>query len=66
MSIDPTDSPFSGHPNYDPETDAAVAAWILATRRMDWAAMTEAEQGRAYVDYFTQMDDDDLKGYKPQ
>ncbi len=58
--IDPTDSPFSAHQNYDPETDAAVAAWVLATRRRDWASMTEAEQGLAYMDYFVSLDDDDL------
>lgn len=54
------DSPFAHHPNFDPATDAAVAAWVLATRRMDWAAMTEQEQGLAYMDYFVSMDDDDV------
>jgi hypothetical protein len=53
------DSPFSKHPNFSPKTDAAVAAWVLATQRKDWAAMTEAEQGSAYVDYFVSMSDDD-------
>ena len=59
--IDPTDSPFSAHPNYDPATDAAVATWVLATKRRDWASMTEAEHGRAYIEYFLlSIDDDDL------
>lgn len=57
MSVD---SPFASHPNFDPKTDAAVAAWVLATRRQDWAAMTEQEQGMAYMDYFVSMSDDDL------
>lgn len=60
MMINPVDSPFSAHPNYNPETDAAVAAWVLATRRRDWASMTEQEQALAYMDYFVSMDDEDL------
>lgn len=58
--LSPTDSPFSTHPNYNPETDAAVATWVLATRRRDWASMTEAEQALAYMDYFMSLDDEDL------
>lgn len=54
------DSPFADHPNFDPATDAAVAAWVQATQRKDWSAMTEAEQGLAYMDYFVSMDDDDI------
>lgn len=56
------DSEFELHPNFNPETDAAVAAWVLATRRLDWAAMTDAERAVAYMDYFVSMDDDDLEG----
>lgn len=58
------DSPFATHPNFCPETDAAVAAWVLATKRMDWSAMTEAEQGLAYMDYFVSMSDEDLDSLK--
>lgn len=55
-----SDSPFAKHQNFDQKTDDAVAAWVLATQRKDWAAMTEREQGMAYMDYFVSMDDDDL------
>ena len=57
------DSPFSKHPNFDPVLDAAIADWVLATRRKDWAAMTEAEQAMAYIDFMVDMDDDDVDDF---
>jgi hypothetical protein len=61
-----TDSPFKNHPNFDPKVDAAVAAWVLATQRKDWVAMTEKEQGLAYMDFFVALDDDDLDEFMKQ
>jgi hypothetical protein len=61
-----TDSPFKDHPNFDPRVDAAVAAWVLSTRRKDWAAMTEQEQGLAYMDFFVALDDADLEEFMKQ
>lgn len=55
-----SDSPFAAHPNFNPKVDAAVAAWVLATQRKDWTAMTEQEQGMAYMDFFVALDDADL------
>jgi hypothetical protein len=61
---------YTDHPNYDPKVDAAVAAWVLATQRKDWTAMTEAERVNAYMAFFVALGDEDLddfmKAYPPR
>lgn len=59
-----SDSPFASRPNFDPALDAAVAAWVLATQRKDWTAMTAQEQALAYMDFLVQLPDEDIEEFE--
>lgn len=53
-------SHFKDHPNFDPDLDATVAAWVYATTQKRWDDMTEAEQATAYMDFMIIIDDDEI------